>query len=262
MKKFIPLLILLASLSSQVFADTAPEGKSIIYCPHHVECMKGRDAESCVVSDNKYGFWGKPRPIGEKKRNIVRGMYYLEQVGGMYGVSSCTYKSILSPHIVSHLLLERRIFDVGDLDFAYVYMEPELSDINTGWWVIDDIAECKSNDTKLCPMVEEPEIAFDYNSVQEAKVSKIEINGIEGTNTSRYSYDELLLNCGATSLCYMDLKQYTPPNQYETVGSVRIDVSLPDKVDIVSISSAEGSPCEFKKKEPFNLIYCEPKEKK
>jgi hypothetical protein len=251
MRNIVVLLVLIFTHPTYVLADTTPDGRPIIYCPDHVECTEAGNIDSCNLSKSEYGIWSVIGWFNQAKTQ--KGIYNFEAVstrdwfGLPFSTLTCVYKNSSNPRIVTHIVASIDKYAEGSI------LEPESISTDNNWWVIDDVPKCES-DTKLCPMVETPEIAFDPRNLNNFRLS---INGniLEKGNLS---YDELLLACGATSICYVNVETTQNGRDYTLAGFVRVDVTMPDKVEIVYISTAKDSPCQFKRKIPFNLIYCDP----
>lgn len=78
-------------------------------------------------------------------------------------------------------------------------------------------------------------------------------------------YKQLLATGGTTSVGKIDAairrSSGSCGEDMIKIGSVTIDISKPNLVRIVHLDTDSSSDCSLRKKERFNIIYCEPKRK-
>lgn len=257
MKKILFVLCFIG-LSLPVFSETTQDGQHILYCPHHIDCSVDGKLESCHMSDNQYGVWENPWNNGR----VGKGIYSLKKVVSKYQLELFNDETICQYSLDDHQGIEKlmtvMIKGAGDGNYTPNIFNAFLGN-SSQWSVTGWHADCLSSDPKLCPLVETPEIA--YWSQSSENTYMYVSGGVFSQST--LSYNRLLSVCGASSICYVDIGEFendTPEGRkFKLSGSVRVDLSLPDIINIVSISTIPTSPCIYKKKEPFNTIYCEAK---
>jgi hypothetical protein len=231
-------------LSCQAYShypDKTPDGKNLIYCPQHIECLKDDDIDSCNVSDDKYKVWSQPEAFS----SVTKGVYsFLKANVDPFGDNTCNYQSLL-PHVRKTI----HVYPIESGLFKPSLWNLEFSD----WYFYDNEAICESEEAIYCPW---------ETSLQALRLSE------NGTTTNlnfsinnrdygrSFTYDQILDACGATSLCYVDIV-----SMKNIQGSLRVDTTMPDTINIVNISMTPESSCTFKRKEPFNTIYCDSNQK-
>jgi len=245
----VVLLILISLLAlSPVFATTASDGKPIVYCPEYIECDADRKLNSCHLSDNKYNLW----QIRESTGTVAKGVYHLSKVSSTYerptpGMGSCRYiytnKDGAEKEIFSSLYpFFNKLYSANAFG-AYLGSSSQ-------WTVVGWEASCTANDPKLCPLVEYPGIYYGRSSPNESIYFNI------GTKIyTQLSYDTLLNLCGATSVCKVGIASYVESGQSITpLGSIKVDLAIPDRVTVVEVYSDSPDRWKFKKHEIFNII--------
>lgn len=262
-------MLYLTVFSSDVFADMTPNSQPILYCPHHIECTMDGKLESCLLSDNDYGVWGKPFNTGR----VVKGIYTLKNATASYQtrdagtngnpngqLASCNYSMISSQRVeklmtvyISHQQV------VSENYYSPVFFEAFLSS-DSQWSVSGEKADCISDNPKSCPLTEIPEISLNYRIIGSNINRSFYWEDNSHLNTviirsNRISYDGLLSLCGATTSCKVNIgennREHTPN------GVITLDISQPDVVKVVYIQTDKSSSCILKKATRFNTIICE-----
>ncbi|ARM35520.1 hypothetical protein B0B39_18475 (plasmid) [Legionella longbeachae] len=247
--KILLIVICLLGFSLPVFSATTLDGRVIVYCPEYIKCDADQKLDSCHLSNNEYNLWH----IGEYKGNIAKGVYHLNTVLSTYdrpvvGKGSCRYSYIDKNGVVKEIFSSfipslNKLYTVSNAFGAYLGNSSQ-------WNVVGWDAECIANDPKLCPLVEYPGIYYGKTWVNE----NIYFN-IGMTISSQFTYDQLLNLCGDTSVCNVGIASYVESDRSITPrGSVKVDLTVPDKVTIVDVYSNSPSLWKFKKNKIFNII--------
>ncbi len=267
MKKLTFFLLLgLHAIYSIAFAGDSPN-LSLVYCPHEIQCMDNGKVESCHLSDNSYELWNATNM--RYGGRIVKGVYKFKQAYSYYQNDSIKSQSVINQNPgFSYPCLYQNIGNdgverlIGIFAKNFVSLEPVLSSASNQWTVVGYQANCFSNSPLLCPLTEQPEISLLSLSGLNEFAFKYYLNennpnyyGVQAT------YDRLLSICGATSICKIEVGKSDGISRYINIGSVTVDLSRPDIVHIIGVDTIASSSCTLKKKEPFNVIYCETKEK-
>lgn len=256
------LLLLVSSvfgIASPSFAYTTTDDRPIIYCPQHIECTAERKLDSCKLSDNKYGIWS----IGGAEGRVANGIYKLKSVDSLYQydgyngtdlntVSSCNYS------LIDNQGTEKIIHAYPIMNGGYHIIFDALLTKMSQWTVSGWNAKCLAHKILECPLTEVPEIMYLPSDYDKQVSFKYYDNSSQDNYAGRLLYNQLLYTCGATSLCKIDVAIGW---QRVYAGSLTVDISKADFVKIVSLDTDPSSNCILKKKEPFNVIYCDPQNK-
>ena len=277
LKKIVFLVFCLIGLPLLTFANTTPDDKPIVNCPKEIQCMVNGKIDKCYVSEDPYGIWSSGQTANYGR--VIKGIYKFKkafsfnyQYGYMTankkvakGASTEIYDTCQYSNTDS-LGVERLI----GLSTRLTFIEPFLN-LTNQWSVVGISGDgyessCLSFDPQLCPFVELPVISY----ISEKNKYGFFKHYYDELNPNYYSnpifYNQLLSNCGATSLCRIDVAISTDQSSGSAggkinIGTITVDITKPDFVKIVNIDNVSSSDCILKKKEPFNAIYCEPKKK-
>ncbi|MDP3559302.1 MAG: hypothetical protein Q8R79_02995 [Legionellaceae bacterium] len=274
MKKIIFLVLYLIGFTLPSFAETMPDGQIILNCPKEIQCMVDNIIDTCYLHDNSYEIWD--RTSLHNYGHTVKGLYkfkgsfsFFYQRGHVAKHSESAQTNGLTSSIrdnciysnTDNLGVERLI----GLNPRYGFLEPFLN--ATSQWSIVGIVEdsyestCLSENPSLCPLMKTPGITYIANKNNPGYFKCYYDENNPNHYDTEASYSNLLSTCGVTSGCKIDVAIPDGGWPYKKIGTVTVDITIPNFVKIVSIDTEPSSNCTLKKKDPFNAIYCEPKKK-
>lgn len=276
MNKFIYLILGLIGLSFPAFAETTSDGRTIVNCPKEVQCMVNGKIETCYASDDPYKIWegGYTRNYGR----IVKGVYkYKKSYSRWYEWGYVeAYKNSAKANSSATDFGDECLYSYTDdlgverligLNSNVTRLSPFL-DTTSLWSIIGSDTDaydgnCLSNNPQLCPLAEIQGISYKSEKEKYGSFKYYYNETNPNSYSSQLDYKQLLLTCGATSVCKIDVAIRKDMSTYlfTNVGTLTIDISKPNLVKIVGVDTDTSSDCTLKKKEHFNIIYCEPKRK-
>ncbi|NBX85591.1 MAG: hypothetical protein EBQ95_08325 [Gammaproteobacteria bacterium] len=250
MNKLIKVLMFGILPIGQVFASEDTR----LYCPRQIECSIKNPYYAnieCHLSDNPYKMWLEPLISYNSKpndREVKPGKYPLKEV--FLGINSYSLSKTYC------------VYSNGNISFSIPIVqntpnkfEPLINDSYK--WIKNDnnSFNCDANEnSSQCPMVEKPEIVITDN----LSFYIPDYNAEPGDNYktfSRLTYNQLVTICGRTSNCIVDIgDRYYNSSEINHLGSVDVDISIPNKVKINNIFTDSWWSHKLLKKEPFNTI--------
>lgn len=242
---------------------------NIIYCPNEIKCEADGDISSCQVSDNPQNIWfvtsnwswdpnikgiyrfnsSNPFPFSgviTKLKSIFKNKKLIE------GFGTCRYT------IIDTLGNEKDITAQENRVFFTALLGSE-----TKWEVVNNndntfsIQNCISNDPKLCPLVLVPTLTYETKNNDWAY---FQYENRPITYADHLFYFDLISMCNEPSSCKFSIMKEDPDNRGKHIltGSVTVDISILNEINIINLETDPNSHCTLKKREPFNLIYCDP----
>ncbi|HAT3877925.1 hypothetical protein [Legionella brunensis] len=263
--KFFLLFFL---ISTTVFANPINQ-KLTVHCPKSVECNDNPydGYYRCHASNDEYNMWGVPEygsiyyPSGNYKLEKVKAELFPN------GDITCFYRINNKQPLDMTIKLRRQLdhfqtFDEGTL--ITNTFSPIQNDLSH-WVVNGGNAICESNNTFNCPMTEVPEVVISRRASGSLSFfwPSNDQSGFEApfVTSGRLDFNSLKELCGITSTCILNVGHCSPDKDYcEVQGIVSIDLSNADGIQINEINAVPSSPvyCNFKRREPFNTLDCEP----
>ncbi|WP_133134344.1 hypothetical protein [Legionella santicrucis] len=223
---------------------------------------------NCELSDNIYGVWGKPEYFSGNPR-LITGIYKLEEVVGLgthsgWGSPECHYR-IHEKQPMPIIVSINTQFENNPANTYYRNIFTAYQSELSGWSGEGREKKCLSDNPIVCPIVETPEISMLFQYEMQSIMFYFPQDNAGGFEpnfgrTHTLSYEKLHEICGATSNCIIDIGSCDQQDDHcSSWGTVSLDISTPNivKIDQINTSPLGISQCTFKKKEPFNTIYCD-----
>lgn len=259
MNKLIKILMFGILPIGQVFASEDMK----INCPAYIECWeKYNNLKECKLSNNPYEVWENLTVSANNKNynQIKKGIYPLKEASigiDAYSLSKtyCTYSNENTSFLIP---INQNISNK---------FEPLIN--NSHNWIKKDnnSFKCDANkNSSLCPMTEKPEIVitnrYSMGGFGNLSFYTPDYNTEPGANYktfNRLTYNQLITICGRTSNCIIDIGDYYfNSSEINHLGSVDIDISIPNKVKINYIYTDSWLNyklgLQLQKKEPLNTI--------
>lgn len=258
MKKLSFLIICFVGSFFSAYAEKTSDDQVILVCPKTVEC-DSNNISTCSLSDNPYDFWNKPIYNGK----LIKGTYRLREVTySEYKIPVCNY--FIHDRQPMPIKVSYDINTPWKRKYNYInYFTPLRTDSSK--WNGDSIYnyKCSSDSPSLCPLVEAPEIVT-LNTVGLWFYYPINSYSEFGQNFKifhRLNYEQLQKICGINSSCIIDVGNCDQlGDDCLHLGTVNLDLSTLNIVRVDQVTNDSSNLlCALKKKEPFNTIYCEPK---
>lgn len=235
-------------ITFQSYANVNQNNDVIQYCPEKIECTVAGKLDSCRIVGDTYNIWQLGSFVPEK------GTYIFQKAYAKYNIPkphpyrpSCSYSNFNGKVEKQHMLSLNNKLDTSFQ--AYL-------DSASLWKVLEYDAECVSDDPKLCPLSEIPEVVIISNIYSTSYFPEFRF---KPTNTRIYnpmSYNDAVAVCGNISRCDITVIENSQTGTYEA-GYITLDLTHADTIKLLNITSYEPSRCALMKKEPFNIIYCQ-----
>ncbi len=245
--KVISICVLVNCLSvksAHAFLQKAVPTKTV-YCPEKISCAKTNNTYTCQKLGGTPEYW-------ENNVNYVQATqvqdfeYAMASVGAGGGLSAtCYYRQGGKLEVVFEANIEAQ---VGR---------------GLKWIVNESSAYCYSNNVKLCPLHEVPELFFNtcysFQNGTGCSTLDFEIYANNKLIKAGYflrslNYDEALSGCGSVKQCKIDIV-WGPKTRKDLFVKGSVVIDLTDNMKIISVT--QDSPDTFgtmKKSEKFNTI--------